>query len=174
MSEFLVTPQEAKDFISSEHPDGYEIPRSFNLGSVGNHLAAALILIAVSDYSRDLRHLFISIRSLRKTNFDEIVYGEDILRETLRTNATKSIDAAIADAEGLLDEGKEKSMLDGIQYTLANKWKLDDYPVKIIAVNSSGDAVRVTHMGGFMHPTDKDWINVARGIEYGIAEAFDE
>lgn len=171
MKSIEITPEQAKSYISRQHPNGFELPRNYDFGKVDSHLEACAVYVALTGLTVDLQLLYGGLYS-RSPGTQGIRLKYD--RKHNRDFGHRQVDYAIEGAQDRNASELETDPLEAIQFQLANRWRLDDRPVSIFAVDSRGTAVLVSHMGGYVLPEDgRAWDNTVRGIQDGIKRVFD-
>jgi hypothetical protein len=165
--------EEARAFVASMHPEGLDVPRRVYFNEVSNHLAATVIFVAMADTEQEfgLRQLYVAF-GVRSPNAVDKQYRAS--KDMVRENAARRIDYALSEAKDRLMTGKSPSVIDGLQWALANEWKLDDGPVSIYAVNREGIVAPVGYMGGRVRQDSQEWQYVEEGIQAGIKAEFGE
>ncbi|MGZ6005760.1 MAG: hypothetical protein ACXWLH_06500 [Candidatus Saccharimonadales bacterium] len=165
------TTEQAQEYIRTKHPDDREIPRNVNFRYMGNHFAAAVIFAAMGQPGQrhNLSELFVGFRQFAPKNYDEL---NKTPKYEIRTRAAEYIGWCERDARKRLASGDSADLLDAVDFEIANQWRMDDEPVRIFAVNSQGETAEVSHMGGFVLPTDRNWHFIEDGIRRGINREF--
>lgn len=164
-----VTTEEAREYVASRL-DGYETPRMLRFPDMGNHLASAIILAACGEEGQrhDIGFYYTSFRVICPKSFER-----KSPRDQLWLTALEDFEGYEWGARERLREGVSDTILDGLDWETGAKWKFDDWPVDIFAVNSLGVAAKVSHMGGFVELSDKNWHHVQASIVHGIQEQFE-
>jgi len=168
-----ITSQEAKAFVTARINNGQELPRDIDFGSSSNHLASALIFIAMGEPGQvfNLRQVHSAFR-VRTPKAWETEGKQN--KGYVRHNAHLCFDSYEEDARERLEEGKSATILDGIQFASANQWKVDNDITTTFAVNSKGIAVAVMDTIGWPDPDDNslsavaNWERVQQDLERNI------
>ncbi len=136
---------------------------------MGNHLASAIIWAACGEEGQrhDIGFYYTSFRIISPRPFEQ-----NLQRSQLWLDALENFEEYEWGARERLRNGESDNILDGLDWETAAQWKFDDWPVDIFAVNSLGEAAKVSHMGGFVDLDDTSWPIVQSSIHYGIAEQF--
>lgn len=172
MSELIITPEQAKEYITRQHDEGLELPRCYNFTRTSNHLEASIVWIAMSGIPANLRQVYaaFSARSPRNTRGSDTQFIKGLSRE----EGYRYFDCLVKEALEYEPIEFEEDPIDVLQCQSANKWRLDDIPIFIYAVDSQGEASAVSHMGGFVQIDQRNWQFIAEGIQFGINREFPE
>jgi len=163
-----VTTEEAREYVASKL-HGLETPRMMRFPEMGNHLASAIIWAACGEEGQrhDIGFYYTSFRVISPR-----LYQQDSPRDQIWLDALESFEDCERGARERVRNGESDTILDGLDWETGAPWKFDDWPVDIFAVNSLGEAAKVSHMGGFVDLDDTSWPNVQSSINYGVAEQF--
>jgi hypothetical protein len=151
MKNIEITPEQARDYIARQHPDSLELPRNYNFGKTGNHMEASAVYVALIGHAVELKLLYGGLYSKSPgTQGERYNYSRAQCREFGR----RQIDYAVREAQVRNAQELEEDPLEALQFQLANRWRLDDRPVNIYAVNSDGEVAKVSDMDGYVLPED--------------------
>ncbi len=146
-----LSPEEASHFISSQHPDGLQLPRDFNLAYTSNHLESLVVYTALCDTDQDMRLLYGAFRGIAPGIIARI---SKTPKPRVRRNGFQHFDLAYKEAGAM--NRPDLSFLARLQYILANTWTLDSTPKDVFAVDSYGDTECIQTIDGF--PNHDEWL----------------
>ncbi len=154
------TPQEARAFVKERINNRQELPHDIDFGSTNNHLASALIFIALGEPEQvfNLQQVYGAFRVRTPKDWEK---EEGASRSSIRDDAYSKFTAYEEEARERVEKGQSSTILDGIQFSSANMWKVDDDITTTFAVNSQGVAVGVMNTIGWANPNDNSYSAVS-------------
>lgn len=165
------TTEEARAFALTKLPETDGVPHSINFDHVTNHLAATVMFAAMGEpgQSHNVGQLYVFFR-MRSPDFFSRLIGRD--RQATKANAYTNFMLSAEGAMARVAEGKNETILEALQWEMANGWNFDDGPVNVYAVNGDGVAAPVSNIGGFPSQDSEVWERIRSELPAAIDRTF--